>query len=182
MTVKGRPRLRIPATNETFYELAWGVRRAMIEQWCVEPGTNALRVLKKLELHEARFQLILDRLQDVHSDQRYFTGGHKWRPYHTTDPAGQLPTGVPPFTTVAMRDRDITLPFYADLGGIAARWLAHHCADHAYDAIIELGCGSGRNIFSLFHNGGPPGPYFAAEFTASGRGTWCSGWPALNRP
>jgi hypothetical protein len=158
----------VPVSNETFYELAWKVRRDLVERWCAEPGANALRVLKRLELHEARYQLVLDRVEDTRTGTLFFTGAHRWTPYHN-DPAGQLPTGVPPFVTVAMRDREVTLPFYADLGGIAARWLAHHCQDHAYDAIVELGCGTGRNIFSLFYNGGPRGPYYAAELTASGR-------------
>ncbi len=162
------PATLLPDTNENFYELAWKVRRAMIEGWCGEPGTNALRVLKKLEMHEARFRLILDRVEETRSRVLYLTGRHEWRPYFN-DPAALLPTGVPPFKSVAVRDRDITVPFYADIGGAPARWLAHHCADHAYDAIVELGCGSGRNIFSLFYDGGPPGPYYAAEFTASGR-------------
>jgi SAM-dependent methyltransferase len=38
-----------------------------------------------------------------------------------------------------------------------------------YDAIIELGCGYGRNLFEIFYRGGPLGAkYYGGELTESG--------------
>jgi len=157
-----------PDTQEGFYEVAWEARRQLIEKWCAERPTNPLRVLKKLESHEARYMLILDRVG--RKGEILFSGKYAWSARHL-DKAALLPTGVPPFVEVAIRDRAVMVPSYADMAGAPARWIADHCQGRAYDAIVELGSGLGRNLFATYYYGGPPGPYHACEFTESGRRT-----------
>jgi len=155
-------------TNEAFYEIAWRARLALVDSWCAEPGTNPVRVLHQLEFHELGNQLGLDMALNTVTGEKTYTGVYKWYP-RTTEPGGALPTGVPPFLPVAIRDREVMMPSYADFGGIPARWIAHHLQSNNYDAIVELGSGSGRNLFDIYYSGGPRGPYFACEYAESGR-------------
>lgn len=159
---------RLPRTNENFYRLAWDARLALIEPWCAQPGATPFRVIRQLESFEARNRLMLDLEADRPDGEAFFTGAHRWEPIYA-DPGALLPTGVPPFVEVAIRDRTAMAPFYADLGGIAARWIADHCAQQRYDAYVELGSGSGRNIFAIHAHGGPIGPYHACELAEGGR-------------
>jgi hypothetical protein len=158
----------VPVTGEAFYEIAWRARLALIEPWCAEPGANPLRIIHRLELHELDNQLGLDMVLNTATGEKGYSGAFRWyrRP---TEPGGTLPTGVPPFLPVAVRDREMMVPSYADFGAIPGRWVAHHLQSNRYDAIAELGSGLGRNLFSIYYNGGPPGPYFACEFAESGR-------------
>jgi SAM-dependent methyltransferase len=78
------------------------------------------------------------------------------------------PAGVPFLRASSFRGNHALIPFHATDN------LADFIVDYIdekgpFDAIIELGCGYGRNLFNIFYGGGPQDTrYYGGELTESG--------------
>lgn len=75
------------------------------------------------------------------------------------------PAGLPAFRKSSLRGQMTNIPFHTPDSYIP--FLADVIdAVGPVDAILELGCGYGRNLFGLYHAGAPRGiPYFGGELS-----------------
>jgi hypothetical protein len=165
-------------TPQNYYQLAWAERLKFV-QGLIDAGEDSpYRITRILERHEARHNLGLEVKEGSFRDEQtgavletieVFTGHAEWVPVVQGPAENLLPTGVAAVSENSFNGQSLLLPAYADIKGIAAEWVIDMVEDGC-DAIVELGCGFGRNLFNIHLAGGPRGiPYFAAEYTESGR-------------
>jgi SAM-dependent methyltransferase len=78
------------------------------------------------------------------------------------------PAGVPLLRATSFRGKMALVPFHAV--DDAADFIVDYIDEAGpFDAIIELGCGYGRNLFNIFYGGGPQDArYYGGELTESG--------------
>lgn len=141
-----------------FYEQSWAARAGFIRSLIDAGESNAYRLIKRLEAHERKFEL---RQEDEGGQYRY-----RRRFDNRVDETG--PGRVPPFRATSLRGQELMVPFHArdNLHNFIIDYLSE---TDPYDCIVELGCGYGRNLFEIFHCGGPANiPYFGGELTESG--------------
>ncbi len=140
-----------------YYEVAWRLRRQVMDALIGQGETHPLRLVHRLYAHE-RFHRIVFGDDD---SLRYGPSDHVENPHKFP----MLPTGMPAFRLVAVRDRYEIVPFY----GTPVDFLVDFLKVKAIDAVVELGSGYGRNLVELYYRGGPRGvPYYAGEVTESG--------------
>lgn len=168
----------VPKTPQNFYELAWAKRLEFVQSLVDGGEDNGFRIIKMLERHEEKFHLSAESVLgeardeitgDVVKQMQILTGRAEWLPVLPENNTDYLPTGAPPTTENSFLGSKISVPAYADLKSIVAHWIIEFLHDDD-KAIVELGCGYGRNLFNIHYLGGPRDlPYYAAEYTGSGK-------------
>jgi SAM-dependent methyltransferase len=140
----------------SFYEGAWGIRASHLRGMIAAGESNIPRLLRRLDAFERKHRVKVD------GDGPHFE--------RTAWPKEQEmgPAGVPLLRASSFRGNHALVPFHA------ADNLADFIVDYIdekgpFDAVIELGCGYGRNLFNIFYGGGPQDAHYCGgELTESG--------------
>ncbi len=148
-----------PAQSEwwaSFYEGAWAMRAQIFRQMIDEGERHPYRLIKRLEAQERRNRL-------VRTDDSEFA----WVP-RVPEGEALLPCGTPVFRKRSLRGDFVTVSYHAtaNLHNVIIDYIAE---TGPYDAVVELGCGYGRNIFEMWYQGVPARMrYYGGEYTDSG--------------
>ena len=143
---------------QDFYEKAWAFRAKFLEEQ-LESGANALQAIKELEKKERGYTL---GVNDTTGEVLYMKKEISDDEPHIKD------TNIALYSKRGFNGNIIILPKHTSYD---FRILLIDLIDATgpYDAIIELGCGYGRNLFEIFYGGGPrDAKYIGGEFTKSG--------------
>lgn len=143
---------------QDFYEKAWAFRAKFLEEQ-LESGANALQAIKELEKKERGYTL---GVNDTTGEVLYMKKEISDDEPHIKD------TNIALYSKRGFNGNIIILPKHTSYD---FRILLIDLIDATgpYDAIIELGCGYGRNLFEIFYGGGPrEAKYIGGEFTKSG--------------
>lgn len=143
---------------QDFYEKAWAFRAKFLESQ-LESGANALQAIKELEKKERGYTL---GVNDTTGEVLYMKKEISDDEPHIKD------TNIALYSKRGFNGNIIILPKHTSYN---FRTLLIDLIDATgpYDAIIELGCGYGRNLFEIFYGGGPrEAKYIGGEFTKSG--------------
>ena len=143
---------------QDFYERAWAFRAKFLESE-LESGANALQAIKELEKKERGYTL---GVNDTTGEVLYMKKEISDDEPHIKD------TNIALYSKRGFNGNIIILPKHTSYN---FRTLLIDLIDATgpYDAIIELGCGYGRNLFEIFYGGGPrDAKYIGGEFTKSG--------------
>ena len=143
---------------QDFYEKAWAFRAKFLEEQ-LESGANALQAIKELEKKERGYTL---GVNDTTGEVLYMKKEISDDEPHIKD------TNIALYSKRGFNGNIIILPKHTSYN---FRTLLIDLIDATgpYDAIIELGCGYGRNLFEIFYGGGPrDAKYIGGEFTKSG--------------
>ncbi|MDY2764473.1 hypothetical protein [Campylobacter sp.] len=143
---------------QDFYEKAWAFRAKFLESQ-LESGANALQAIKELEKKERGYTL---GVNDTTGEVLYMKKEISDDEPHIKD------TNIALYSKRGFNGNIIILPKHTSYD---FRILLIDLIDATgpYDAIIELGCGYGRNLFEIFYGGGPrDAKYIGGEFTKSG--------------
>lgn len=140
--------------SENFYEVAWAVREAIFKQIIEGGGRSLHAALDAFCEFECTHNFMLEtrnaRILELNQDIAFLTGNVRIEPISGA--------GTHEERRVELADALKRVDRLADL------------ADGDFDAIVELGCGYGLNLFRLHRAlGGRPMRYIAAEYTNSGR-------------
>lgn len=143
---------------QDFYEKAWAFRAKFLESE-LESGANALQAIKELEKKERGYTLGVNNT----------TGEVSYMKKEISDDEPHIKdTNIALYSKRGFNGNIIILPKHTSYD---FRILLIDLIDATgpYDAIIELGCGYGRNLFEIFYGGGPrDAKYIGGEFTKSG--------------
>ncbi|MDD0845547.1 class I SAM-dependent methyltransferase [Campylobacter sp. 50012-21] len=143
---------------QDFYEKAWAFRAKFLEEQ-LESGANALQAIKELEKKERGYTLGVNNT----------TGEVSYMKKEISDDEPHIKdTNIALYSKRGFNGNIIILPKHTSYN---FRTLLIDLIDATgpYDAIIELGCGYGRNLFEIFYGGGPrEAKYIGGEFTKSG--------------
>ena len=143
---------------QDFYEKAWAFRAKFLESQ-LESGANALQAIKELEKKERGYTLGVNNT----------TGEVLYMKKEISDDEPHIKdTNIALYSKMGFNGNIIILPKHTSYN---FRILLIDLIDATgpYDAIIELGCGYGRNLFEIFYGGGPrEAKYIGGEFTKSG--------------
>ena len=143
---------------QDFYEKAWAFRAKFLESE-LQSGANALQAIKELEKKERGYTL---GVNDTTGEVLYMKKEISDDEPHIKD------TNIALYSKRGFNGNIIILPKHTSYN---FRILLIDLIDATgpYDAIIELGCGYGRNLFEIFYGGGPrEAKYIGGEFTKSG--------------
>ena len=143
---------------QDFYEKAWAFRAKFLESQ-LESGANALQAIKELEKKERGYTL---GVNDTTGEVLYMKKEISDDEPHIKD------TNIALYSKRGFNGNIIILPKHTSYD---FRILLIDLIDATgpYDALIELGCGYGRNLFEIFYGGGPrEAKYIGGEFTKSG--------------
>ena len=143
---------------QDFYEKAWAFRAKFLESE-LQSGANALQAIKELEKKERGYTL---GVNDTTGEVLYMKKEISDDEPHIKD------TNIALYSKRGFNGNIIILPKHTSYN---FRTLLIDLIDATgpYDAIIELGCGYGRNLFEIFYGGGPrDAKYIGGEFTKSG--------------
>lgn len=143
---------------QDFYERAWAFRAKFLESE-LQSGANALQAIKELEKKERGYTL---GVNDTTGEVSYMKKEISDDEPHIKD------TNIALYSKRGFNGNIIILPKHTSYD---FRILLIDLIDATgpYDAIIELGCGYGRNLFEIFYGGGPrEAKYIGGEFTKSG--------------
>ena len=143
---------------QDFYEKAWAFRAKFLESQ-LQSGANALQAIKELEKKERGYTL---GVNDTTGEVLYMKKEISDDESHIKD------TNIALYSKRGFNGNIIILPKHTSYD---FRTLLIDLIDATgpYDAIIELGCGYGRNLFEIFYGGGPrEAKYIGGEFTKSG--------------
>ena len=143
---------------QNFYEKAWAFRAKFLEEQ-LESGANALQAIKELEKKERGYTL---GVNDTTGEVLYMKKEIGDDEPHIKD------TNIALYSKRGFNGNIIILPKHISYDFITLL-IDLIDATGPYDAIIELGCGYGRNLFEIFYGGGPrDAKYIGGEFTKSG--------------
>ena len=143
---------------QDFYEKAWAFRAKFLESQ-LQSGANALQAIKELEKKERGYTL---GVNDTTGEVLYMKKEISDDEPHIKD------TNIALYSKRGFNGNIIILPKHTSYN---FRTLLIDLIDATgpYDAIIELGCGYGGNLFEIFYGGGPrEAKYIGGEFTKSG--------------
>ena len=143
---------------QDFYERAWAFRAKFLESE-LQSGANALQAIKELEKKERGYTL---GVNDTTGEVLYMKKEIIDDEPHIKD------TNIALYSKRGFNGNIIILPKHTSYN---FRTLLIDLIDATgpYDAIIELGCGYGGNLFKIFYGGGPrEAKYIGGEFTKSG--------------
>lgn len=145
-----------------FYDAQWDFRSKFIEDLIAGGETNALRLLSLMEKYERTHAMKQEHL--ISADDHKIT----LLPVPQTYETELTPAGVPGFRDSCLRGQPFSIPYHTPDAYV--NFLVDVIDQTGpYDAILELGCGHGRNLLWLYNSGGPSGiPYFGGELTTSG--------------
>jgi SAM-dependent methyltransferase len=139
-----------------FYEQAWSVRAGYLRELIAAGERNIPRLLRRLEAHERKF-----RVEGSVAGACF--GRMVWPKEMEVGPAG-----VPLLRPSSFRGNGALVPFHTR-DNIANFIVDYIDETGPYDAIVELGCGYGRNLFDIYYGGGPQDcRYYGGELTESG--------------
>lgn len=143
---------------QDFYEKAWAFRAKFLESQ-LESGANALQAIKELEKKERGYTL---GVNDTTGEVLYMKKEISDDEPHIKD------TNIALYSKRGFNGNIIILPKHTSYD-FTTLLIDLIDATGPYDAIIELGCGYGRNLFEIFYGGGPRDTkYIGGEFTKSG--------------
>ena len=143
---------------QDFYEKAWAFRAKFLEEQ-LESGANALQAIKVLEKKERGYTL---GVNDTTGEVLYMKKEIGDDEPHIKD------TNIALYSKRGFNGNIIILPKHTSYD-FTTLLIDLIDATGPYDAIIELGCGYGRNLFEIFYGGGPrEAKYIGGEFTKSG--------------
>ena len=143
---------------QDFYEKAWAFRAKFLESE-LESGANALQAIKELEKKERGYTL---GVNDTTGEVLYMKKEISDDEPHIKD------TNIALYSKRGFNGNIIILPKHTSYD-FTTLLIDLIDATGPYDAIIELGCGYGRNLFEIFYGGGPrEAKYIGGEFTKSG--------------
>ena len=143
---------------QNFYEKAWAFRAKFLESE-LESGANALQAIKELEKKERGYTLIVNNT----------TGEVLYMKKEISDDEPHIKdTNIALYSKRGFNGNIIILPKHTSYD-FTTLLIDLIDATGPYDAIIELGCGYGGNLFKIFYGGGPrEAKYIGGEFTKSG--------------
>ncbi|MDD7323107.1 MAG: hypothetical protein SOU37_02255 [Campylobacter lanienae] len=143
---------------QNFYEKAWAFRAKFLEEQ-LESGANALQAIKELEKKERGYTL---GVNDTTGEVLYMKKEISDDEPHIKD------TNIALYSKRGFNGNIIILPKHTSYD-FTTLLIDLIDATGPYDAIIELGCGYGGNLFEIFYGGGPrEAKYIGGEFTKSG--------------
>ena len=143
---------------QNFYEKAWAFRAKFLESQ-LQSGANALQAIKELEKKERGYTL---GVNDTTGEVLYMKKEIGDDEPHIKD------TNIALYSKRGFNGNIIILPKHTSYD-FTTLLIDLIDATGPYDAIIELGCGYGRNLFEIFYGGGPrDAKYIGGEFTKSG--------------
>lgn len=143
---------------QDFYEKAWAFRAKFLESE-LQSGANALQAIKELEKKERGYTL---GVNDTTGEVLYMKKEISDDEPHIKD------TNIALYSKRGFNGNIIILPKHTSYN-FTTLLIDLIDATGPYDAIIELGCGYGRNLFEIFYGGGPrDAKYIGGEFTKSG--------------
>ena len=143
---------------QNFYEKAWAFRAKFLEGQ-LESGANALQAIKELEKKERGYTL---GVNDTTGEVLYMKKEISDDEPHIKD------TNIALYSKRGFNGNIIILPKHTSYD-FTTLLIDLIDATGPYDAIIELGCGYGGNLFEIFYGGGPrEAKYIGGEFTKSG--------------
>ena len=143
---------------QDFYEKAWAFRAKFLEEQ-LESGANALQAIKELEKKERGYTLGVNNTTGEVSYMKKEIGDDE---PHIKD------TNIALYSKRGFNGNIIILPKHTSYD-FTTLLIDLIDATGPYDAIIELGCGYGGNLFKIFYGGGPrEAKYIGGEFTKSG--------------
>lgn len=143
---------------QDFYEKAWAFRAKFLESE-LQSGANALQAIKELEKKERGYTL---GVNDTTGEVSYMKKEISDDEPHIKD------TNIALYSKRGFNGNIIILPKHTSYN-FTTLLIDLIDATGPYDAIIELGCGYGRNLFEIFYGGGPrDAKYIGGEFTKSG--------------
>lgn len=143
---------------QDFYEKAWAFRAKFLESQ-LQSGANALQAIKELEKKERGYTL---GVNDTTGEVLYMKKEISDDEPHIKD------TNIALYSKRGFNGNIIILPKHTSYD-FTTLLIDLIDATGPYDAIIELGCGYGRNLFEIFYGGGPrEAKYIGGEFTKSG--------------
>ena len=146
---------------QTFYEKAWKMRSDYMRDLLKTGQYNTLQIIKMLAKKE-RFYILINAYGNKIGEKEL-----EWKPIKFEETSRHF-TGVPVMKTNSLLGNYRYVPFYTEYR--IDKYLVDMIdATGPYDAIVELGCGYGRNLFEIFYNGGPADVcYYGGEYTKSG--------------
>ena len=143
---------------QDFYERAWAFRAKFLESE-LQSGANAPQAIKELEKKERGYTL---GVNDTTGEVLYMKKEISDNEPHIKD------TNIALYSKRGFNGNIIILPKHTSYD-FTTLLIDLIDATGPYDAIIELGCGYGRNLFEIFYGGGPrDAKYIGGEFTKSG--------------
>ena len=143
---------------QDFYEKAWAFRAKFLESQ-LQSGANALQAIKELEKKERGYTL---GVNDTTGEVLYMKKEISDDEPHIKD------TNIVLYSKRGFNGNIIILPKHTSYD-FTTLLIDLIDATGPYDAIIELGCGYGGNLFEIFYGGGPrEAKYIGGEFTKSG--------------
>ncbi|MDY4452028.1 MAG: hypothetical protein SPE37_07905 [Campylobacter sp.] len=143
---------------QDFYEKAWAFRAKFLESQ-LQSGANALQAIKELEKKERGYTL---GVNDTTGEVLYMKKEIGDDEPHIKD------TNIALYSKRGFNGNIIILPKHTSYD-FTTLLIDLIDATGPYDAIIELGCGYGGNLFKIFYGGGPrEAKYIGGEFTKSG--------------
>ena len=143
---------------QNFYEKAWAFRAKFLEEQ-LESGANALQAIKELEKKERGYTL---GVNDTTGEVLYMKKEISDDEPHIKD------TNIALYSKRGFNGNIIILPKHTSYD-FTTLLIDLIDATGPYDAIIELGCGYGGNLFKIFYGGGPrEAKYIGGEFAKSG--------------
>ena len=143
---------------QDFYERAWAFRAKFLEGQ-LQSGANALQAIKELEKKERGYTL---GVNDTTGEVLYMKKEISDDEPHIKD------TNIALYSKRGFNGNIIILPKHTSYD-FTTLLIDLIDATGPYDAIIELGCGYGGNLFEIFYGGGPrEAKYIGGEFTKSG--------------
>ena len=131
----------------------------------IEGGeTNAFRV----------FNILQRRLNEITPSTAIGDDGKsvfQVKKAQTPDSESMLPSNRPAFYLATLLGKPMRVSWYVDVHGQAGRFLTDYLSNHPdIQAVVELGSGTGLNIFHAYFSGCPSGVrWYAAEQSESGR-------------
>jgi SAM-dependent methyltransferase len=141
-----------------FYRVLWGERLNFMRELVAKGETHPLRMIRLLDHRERHYRL------GVSPDG----GPPHWIKNQYNPKASMLPSEAPVFRRTSLRGREHITPFYARTDPVDFL-VDFIIARGGVDAVVELGCGFGRNLFNLYYNGGPRAvSYYGGELTETG--------------
>ena len=139
-----------------FYDQAWAARAAYLRGLIAGGERNVVRLLRRLDAQTRKYRITMT------AEGTSFTP-NPW-------PAGFDigPAGVPLLRPTSFRGNGSVVPFHTH-DDFAAFIVDYIDQAGPFDAVIELGCGYGRNLFDVYYGGGPTHcRYYGGELTESG--------------
>jgi hypothetical protein len=117
---------------EVFYEKAWGKRKLLAEQFVKLGITDPFQLIQKMNVFEEKYTLdIAEKSSEAKYIEKEFPGEEHF-----------FPTGKPYYRYVHLGEQLFAQPYYNSVPD----FLLDYLDGREFDAIIELGGGSGENL------------------------------------